>query len=153
VPYETFEASDGWVAVAAANDGLYRRLCDAIGLPELAADERFAKNADRVINRDQLTRRLARRFRERTTNEWVEALGAAGVPVGKVRGVLEALAAAEAAGRSATEAVPHPAVGEISLVSSPIRLTEASLRKPQAPPLLGEHTAEVAGDTASHKQR
>ncbi|HZO76721.1 MAG TPA: CoA transferase [Solirubrobacteraceae bacterium] len=149
VPYETFEASDGWVAVAAANDRLYRRLCDAIGLPELAQDERFVKNVDRVINRDQLTGLLARRFRERTTDEWVEALDAAGVPVGKVRGVLEALAAAEAAGRSATAAVPHPAVGEIRLVSSPIRLTEAPLRPPQAPPLLGEHTAEIAGDTES----
>jgi crotonobetainyl-CoA:carnitine CoA-transferase CaiB-like acyl-CoA transferase len=152
VPYETFEASDGWVAVAAANDRLYRRLCDAIELPELAQDERFVKNADRVMNREQLTGLLSRRFRERTTDEWVEALDAAGVPVGKVRGVLEALAAAEAAGRCATEAVPHPAVGEIRLVSSPIRLTEAPLRKPQAPPLLGEDTAEIAAETGSRKQ-
>jgi crotonobetainyl-CoA:carnitine CoA-transferase CaiB-like acyl-CoA transferase len=66
--------------------------------------------------------------------------------------VLEALAAAEAAGRCATEAVPHPAVGEIRLVSSPIRLTEAPLRKPQAPPLLGEDTAEIAAETGSRKQ-
>jgi formyl-CoA transferase len=57
------------------------------------------------------------------------------------------LAAAEAAGRSATVAVAHPAVGEIPLVASPIRLTEASLRKPQAPPLLGEHTAQIARET------
>jgi crotonobetainyl-CoA:carnitine CoA-transferase CaiB-like acyl-CoA transferase len=147
VPYETFQASDGWVAVAAANDGLYRRLCDAIEFPELARDERFATNADRVIHRDELIALLARRFRDRTTDEWMEALDAAGVPVGKVRGVLEALAAAEAAGRSATVAVAHPAVGEIPLVASPIRLTEASLRKPQAPPLLGEHTAQIARET------
>lgn len=149
VPYETFEARDGWVAVAAANDGLYRRLCDAIELPELAHDQRFATNADRVLNRDQLIALLAQRFRDRTTDEWVHALGVAGVPVGKVRGVLEAFAAAQAAGRSATVAVPHPAVGEIPLVASPIRLTEASLREPQAPPLLGEHTAELAPKTES----
>jgi crotonobetainyl-CoA:carnitine CoA-transferase CaiB-like acyl-CoA transferase len=151
VPYETFQASDGWVAVAAANDGLYRRLCDAIGLPQLAHDERFATNAGRVMHREQLTARLARRFRDRTTDEWVQALGAAGVPVGKVRGVLEAFAAAEAAGRCATVSVSHPAAGEIPLVASPIRLRESSLRKAQAPPLLGEHTAEINADAQRRK--
>ncbi len=140
VPYQTFAASDGWIAVAAANDGLYRRLCAAIELPELAQDERFATNADRVLHRDQLVALLAQRFRRRSTDEWVQVLGAAGVPAGKVRGVLEAFAAAEAAGRAATVSVSHPVGGEISLVASPIRLTEAALRPPEPPPLLGEHT-------------
>lgn len=142
VPYQTFSASDGWIAVAAANDGLYRRLCAVIELPELAQDERFATNADRVVHRDQLVGLLAERFRQRSTGEWVELLGSAGVPAGKVRGVLEAFAAAEAAGRAATLSVSHPAGGQLALVASPIRLHEASLRPPYPPPLLGEHTDE-----------
>ncbi|MBV9002330.1 MAG: CoA transferase [Solirubrobacterales bacterium] len=142
VPYQTFQASDGWIAVAAANDGLYRRLCSAIGLQELADDERFRTNADRVLHRDELVSLVAQRLSQRPTDEWVELLGAAGVPVGKVRGVLEAFAAAQAAGRAATMAVSHPAAGEIPLVASPIRLTEASLRAGEPPPLLGEHNAQ-----------
>jgi crotonobetainyl-CoA:carnitine CoA-transferase CaiB-like acyl-CoA transferase len=148
VPYETFEASDGWIAVAAANDGLYRRLCSAMDLPELAHDERFSTNADRVVHRDQLVASLAQRFRQSTTDEWVTSLDAAGIPVGKVRGVLDAFAAAEAAGRAATMPVSHPAAGRIPLVASPIRLTEASLRRADPPPQLGQHTAEIVAEAA-----
>ena len=153
VPYQTFEASDGWIAVAAANDGLYRRLCSAIGLPDLAGDARFASNQGRVIHREELVAALAARFRERSTREWITVLEAAGVPAGKVRGVLEAFAAAEAAGRPATVAVSHPLADELRLVASPIRLTEAALRDPSPPPRLGEHTAEITASLGSESQR
>jgi crotonobetainyl-CoA:carnitine CoA-transferase CaiB-like acyl-CoA transferase len=153
VPYQTFEASDGWIAVAAANDGLYRRLCSAIGRPDLADDARFASNRGRVIHREELVALLAARFRERSTSEWIAALEAAGVPAGKVRGVLEAFAAAEAAGRPATMTVSHPMAGELPLVASPIRLTQAALRDPSPPPQLGEHTAEVVASLDSESQR
>ncbi len=141
VPYQTFEASDGWIAVAAANDDLYSRLCTVLELPDLARDQRFAKNADRVVHREELVARLAKRFREGSIDHWLKLLDAAGVPAGKVRGVLEAFAAAQAAGRAATVAVSHPAKGDLPLVASPIRLTEATMRDPEPPPLLGEHTA------------
>ena len=97
VPYQDFETASGRLAVAAANDGLFRALCRAIGRGDLAGDERFATNAARVENRDELVPELERRFRERPAEEWVAALDAAGVPVGKVRSVPDALAAAAAA--------------------------------------------------------
>ena len=147
VPYQTFEASDGWIAVAAANDALYLRLCAVLGRPKLGEDERFLSNADRVRNRDQLVPLLAEVFCRRTTDEWVAALQGAGVPAGKVRGVLEAFSAAEAAGRPATDSVSHPAVDELKLVASPIRLTRASLREPEPPPQLGRDTASVLADS------
>ena len=125
VPYQTFRAKDGWIAVAAANDGLYRRLCETIHYPQLADDQRFI---------------------QRSADEWVTALDAAGVPAGKIRGVLEAFAAAQTAGRSATVTVSHPTAGDLALVASPIRLTEATLRPPQPPPLLGEHTTEILSE-------
>ena len=146
VPYQTFTANDGWIAVAAANDGLYRRLCETIHYPQLADDQRFITNADRVHNRAALIELLNQRFIQRSADEWVAALDAAGVPVGKIRGVLEAFAAAQSAGRSATVTVSHPTAGELALVASPIRLTEATLRPPQPPPLLGQHTTEILSE-------
>ena len=93
VPYETFDTASGRLAIAAANDGLFRALCGVLGL-DLAGDERFATNAARVENRGELIPLLAERLRERPAEDWIEALDAAGVPVGKVRTVPEALEAA-----------------------------------------------------------
>jgi crotonobetainyl-CoA:carnitine CoA-transferase CaiB-like acyl-CoA transferase len=136
------------VAVAAPNDRLYRSMCEAIGAPELGTDERFAHNRDRVERREELTAALSARFAERPADDWVQTLQAAGVPAGKIRGVLEALDAAAQAGRSATTTVHHPTIGELPLVASPIRLSRASLRTPAPPPLLGEHDHSVLGDQA-----
>jgi crotonobetainyl-CoA:carnitine CoA-transferase CaiB-like acyl-CoA transferase len=144
VPYQDFETASGRIAVAAGNDGLFRSLCAATGRDDLAADERFATNAARVENRAALVAELEATFAERSAEEWVSALDAAGVPVGKVRSVPEALAAAAEAGRPATVRLPHPTAGEVELVDSPIRTR--GLGQPSAPPLLGEHTAEVLAE-------
>jgi crotonobetainyl-CoA:carnitine CoA-transferase CaiB-like acyl-CoA transferase len=142
VPYQDFVTASGRIAVAAANDGLYRALCTAIGLPELGEDERFRTNAARVENRAELIPQLEARFRERSAEEWLPSLDAAGVPCGKVRSVTDALEAAAGSGRPATMQVEHPAAGPLDLVGSPIwgAVDPASLRPP---PLLGEHTVEV----------
>jgi crotonobetainyl-CoA:carnitine CoA-transferase CaiB-like acyl-CoA transferase len=144
VPYQDFETSSGRIAVAAANDGLFRALCGVLGLRELSSDERFATNSGRVEHRGELVPVLARRFRERSAEEWLGELHAAGVPAGKVRTVPEALAAAEAAGRAATVTVEHPTAGALDLVASPI--WGATRPDPSPPPLLGEHTAEVLAE-------
>jgi crotonobetainyl-CoA:carnitine CoA-transferase CaiB-like acyl-CoA transferase len=142
VPYQDFETASGRIAVAAANDGLFGALCHVLELEELARDVRFATNPSRVENRAELIPLLAERFRRRSAEDWVEALDAAGVPVGKVRSVPDALAAAADAGHPATLDVPHPTAGSIELVASPIwGPAERSAAGP--PPLLGEHTAEV----------
>ena len=143
VPYEDFATAEGRLVLAAANDGLFRRLCEALGRAELAADPRFATNPARVEHRDALKPELERTLAARPADDWVELLGAAGVPVGKVRTIGEAIAAAAAAGAPATARVPHPTAGEVELVRSPIR---GETREPSAPPLLGEHTAEVLGE-------
>jgi crotonobetainyl-CoA:carnitine CoA-transferase CaiB-like acyl-CoA transferase len=136
VPYQPFEASDGWIAVAAANDGLFARLCCAIGRPELATDARFATNAGRVKGRRELVPVLEAAFATRTADDWVSALDDAGVPVGKIRGVLDAIRTAS----PSTVSVDHPAAGELELVASPLSLAVAA---PAPPPLLGQHTREV----------
>jgi crotonobetainyl-CoA:carnitine CoA-transferase CaiB-like acyl-CoA transferase len=141
-PYQPFRAADGWIAVAAANDGLFARLCNAVGRPGLATDERFATNAARVRNRAELVPLLEESFASRSADDWAAALDAAGVPAGKIRGVLESLRAAA----PSTVRVAHPTAGELELVAPPFMLESARLREAAAPPLLGQHTREVLGE-------
>jgi crotonobetainyl-CoA:carnitine CoA-transferase CaiB-like acyl-CoA transferase len=143
VPYQTFMAADGTVALAAPNDHMYRRVCDTLGVPQLADDPRFVTNADRVTNRDELIALLEVEFAKRPAQDWIDALGERGVPVGKVRGVVEALDAAAEAGRPATVTVPHPTAGTVELVTSAIRLAHTDTPLPLAPPLLGQDTRAV----------
>ena len=145
VPYQSFRAADGWIAIAAPNDGLYGKLCEVLRAPELATDERFATNNVRVENRDTLIPLIEERLKARTAEEWLSALDAVGVPTGKIRSVPDALRAAADAGVPASTRVPHPTAGEVELMNSPIQI-ESGLRPPQAPPLLGEHTAEVLAE-------
>ena len=144
VPYQDFETASGRIAVAAANDGLFRSLCSVLGLPELPDDDRFGTNAARVEHRTELIPLLEERFAERAAEDWLPALDSAGVPAGKVRSVPDALHAAAAAGRPATHTVDHPTAGALELVASPI--WGATRRDSTPPPLLGQHTAEVLGE-------
>ena len=141
VPYQDFETASGRIAVAAANDGLFRALCSVLGIEGLGSDERFATNAGRVEHRGELVPVLQERFRARPAEDWLTELDAAGVPAGKVRSVPDALAAAAAAGRPATHTVDHPTAGPLDLVASPI--WGATRPEASPPPLLGQHTAEV----------
>jgi crotonobetainyl-CoA:carnitine CoA-transferase CaiB-like acyl-CoA transferase len=144
VPYQDFETSSGRIAVAAANDGLFRALCSAMGLEELAADERFTTNAGRVEHRGELVPLLQERFRARSAEDWLSDLDAAGVPAGKVRSVPDALEAAASAGRPATVTVEHPTAGPLELVGSPI--WGATRTDPTPPPLLGQHTRDILAE-------
>jgi crotonobetainyl-CoA:carnitine CoA-transferase CaiB-like acyl-CoA transferase len=148
VPYQPFRTRDGGLAVAAANDGLYRKLCAALKRPDLADDERFATNDARVCNRDALVGELESVFLERTTDDWLRILLDAGVPAGEIRGVRAALDAA-----GATTDVEHPTAGTLPFVNSPFAFADASVQPPAPPPLLGQHTAEVLGELGIDDER
>jgi crotonobetainyl-CoA:carnitine CoA-transferase CaiB-like acyl-CoA transferase len=146
VPYETFATADGEIAIAVGSERQWPRFCEAIGLPELAGDPRFATNGDRVTARETLRPILADRLAARPTAEWLAALRGADVPAGPVLDVLDAFASPAAQARRMTVDVEHPALGNIRQVGLPFELsaTPASVRT--APPLLGEHTDEILGD-------
>ncbi len=146
VPYEAFETSDGWIAVAVGNDAAFVALSEAMELEDLVSSGSYATNSDRVANRQELVELLAARFRTDTSEAWVGRLSDAGVPVGPIRGVLEALDAAEQAGESATFEVSHPTAGELAQVKSPFRFDGQPTLSHIPPPLLGEHTEEVIRD-------
>jgi CoA:oxalate CoA-transferase len=148
VPYQPFRAADGWIAVAAANDGLYARLCTTIGRPDLATDDRYATNAARVRNREALVGELQATFAERSTEDWESLLLAAGVPAGKIRGVRESLRT-----QGKTRRVDHPTAGTIELVDTPFELKGASSATWAPPPLLGEHTADVLAELGVDETR
>jgi len=149
VPYQPFPASDGWIAVAAANDGLYARLCAAIERPDLAVDERYDTNEARVRNREPLIAELQAVFAGRGTDDWERVLLAAGVPAGKIRGVGEALRQ----GQARTQRLHHPTAGGIELVGPPFELERATLEASTPPPLLGQHTAEVLREIGVDDER
>src|SRR4051812_7854199 len=103
VPYETYEAADRPFAVATGNDRLFARLCEAIGLPDLAADPRFATNEARVTNVDALGEAFEAVFGTAAADHWVQVLRAAGVPAGPINRIDEAFALAAELGMEPTD--------------------------------------------------
>jgi crotonobetainyl-CoA:carnitine CoA-transferase CaiB-like acyl-CoA transferase len=148
VPYQAFDASDGPLVVAVGNDAQFARLCEVAGTPSLAADPRFATNAERVRNRGELVDRLAAVFRTRPRGAWVDALDAAGVPCGPINDLAQVFDDPQVRHRGLRIDVPHPTAGTVPLVACPLRLSETSVESYAAPPLLGEHTREVLRDVA-----
>jgi crotonobetainyl-CoA:carnitine CoA-transferase CaiB-like acyl-CoA transferase len=137
-PYETLATADRPLVVAVGNDGQFARLCRVLGRPEAAGDPRFATNADRVTNREALVGLLEEALAARGADDWVVALGDAGVPCGLVNDVGEAFALAERLGLA-----PVADAGGIPQVANPIRLSGSPASYRLAPPALGQHTAEV----------
>jgi crotonobetainyl-CoA:carnitine CoA-transferase CaiB-like acyl-CoA transferase len=146
VPYETFATADGELALAVASERQWPRACEALGLPALARDPRFATNGDRVVHRAELRRILDARFRERPTAEWLAALDAAEVPCGPINDVAAAFASPQAQARAMTVDVEHPTLGAVRQVGVPFALSRTPATIRTAPPALGEHTAEVLAE-------
>jgi crotonobetainyl-CoA:carnitine CoA-transferase CaiB-like acyl-CoA transferase len=143
-PYQTYPTADGHVNVACLNQKLWSQLCEAIDRPELADDERFATNADRVEHMDELEVELAEVFEQRTTDEWIELLAEEhGLPVGPVYEVDEALENEQTEARGAVGEMEHPAAGTIPVLEHPLNYDEADSGFDRPPPMLGEHTESV----------
>lgn len=141
VPYQLFHASDRAFILAAGNDKLFRATCEVLARSDLAADERFATNDARVAHREILILQLREVFVERSAQEWLEALGAAGVPCAPIRRLDEVFASPE--GAATVQTVEDPERGPLRLVADPIRVDGAvsAIRRP--PPGVGEHTDEI----------
>jgi crotonobetainyl-CoA:carnitine CoA-transferase CaiB-like acyl-CoA transferase len=146
VPYQTFDASDKQIAVAVGNDAQFERLCEAIGREDLAEDERYATNPDRVANREQLVEALQGEFSGRTAEEWVERIRGVGVPCGPVNTLAEALADEHLSSSDMLREVEHPVAGMLEMLGSPVLVDgeRPPIRRP--PPTLGQHTGEVEAE-------
>ena len=145
VPYEAVQASDGdWFILGVASDNVWRSFCRYVGRAELAADPRFATNAERISNYDALLPLVRAIIRQRPCDEWLDELRAAGVPCGRINTTAEALGDPHVIERGMIIELEHPALGIVKSLATPVHLSDTPLVYRRHPPRLGEHSDEVA---------
>ena len=142
-PQDVFACADGHLVLAVGNDGQFVKLCEALGRPEWATDQRFAKNPDRVRNNAELTPLLTARFVDFTRAELAAKLDAAGVPCAPINEIPQVFEDPQIQHRQMLRHLPHPLAGTVPQVVSPMRFATNPLAFERPPPLLGQHTAEI----------
>lgn len=145
-PYETFQASDGWINLGVANDKFWSLFCDVIGGKDLEADPRFRTAPQRAANRADLVGILRPIFAGRTRAEWLAVLRGAGIPAGIISRVGEVCEAPQLVERGMVQSAPHPVAGDVRFVARPVRFEDRPPAPSTSPPLLGEHTGEVLSE-------
>jgi len=145
-PYQAYQTADGWITVGAGNQGLWARLCEALGAPGLPRDPRFATNDDRMANLSALNDALAPLFAARTTADHMAAFDTAGVPAGPVLDIEQMTNDPQALHREMVTEVPHARLGSVRTLGSPIKLAATPTAVRRGAPVLGQHTAEVLGE-------
>jgi crotonobetainyl-CoA:carnitine CoA-transferase CaiB-like acyl-CoA transferase len=146
VPYQVFAVADGHLILAVGNDAQFARFCAVAGCPALAADPRFARNADRVQHRQALVALLEPVLAARPRGDWLAALEAAQVPCGPINALDEVFADPQVQARGMAQPVPHPLAPDLRLVASPMKLAATPPQVRHPPPRLGEHTHEVLAE-------
>src|SRR5262249_37147206 len=144
-PYQAFATRDGWINLGGANQANWERIARVIGRPELAADPRFATNADRMRHLDELIALLAEPLRTRPSADWIAALEAEGVPAGPANRIGDMLADPQVAAREMVIDVDHPRAGRTQALGMPIKFSDARADMTRPAPLLGQHSREVLG--------
>ena len=144
-PYYAFEARDGQVAIATANNKLFGTLCAAIGRPELGKDDRFRSHRGRSANRSQINAIVAEWVRDRTCDEVLAELGPGGaeLPCAVVARADELLEDPQLVARGMIDRQPHPAIGEIVFHGNPLKLSDTEARERALAPDLAEHNQDV----------
>ena len=142
-PQDVYACADGDVILVVGNDGQFSKLCDVLKQPKWANDDLFATNAQRINNIDTLSTLLKEQFSQWSRNELISALDAAGVPCGPINSVAEVFKDPQVVARGLLKYVPHPSGVDVPQVGSPMIFTEAPLRTPSAPPVLGQHSNDI----------
>ena len=142
-PYQVFQTSDGWLTIGAAQQNFFRKLCALVGQPALADDPRFKSNAERVKNNGLIVDILQAEIVKRSTDDWMVALEAEGIPAGPVLHHDEVFADPQILARGMVAEVTHAKAGRQKTLGVPLKLsaTPGSVRR--AAPTLGQHDDEV----------
>ena len=144
VPYQLFRTKDAFIYIAVGNDRQFGVLMQQVGLPDLAADARYATNADRVANRDTLIPGLQARLLERPTAEWVERFWKTGVPAGPVQDLVQVFKDPQVLHREMLVRMEHPTISDgVPMTGIPVKLSDTPAELRRHPPLPGEHTREI----------
>ncbi len=146
VPYEAFPTADGYVMLAAASDGLFCRLCDALKIQGAATDPRFVDNPSRVRNRKALYDLIAEVTRKEQTGDLIAHLRAAGVPSAPILSIDQVAAEPQTEASGMLLRAPHPRITDYRSVALPLEWDGRRHGVARVPPLLGEHTGEILGE-------
>ena len=141
--YGAFETANGLLNIAAGTEAMWQKLCSLLDLDALAQDPRFNDNAARMQNRETLRSLLEGRLRSRTKEEWTTILVGAGIPVGPINKIDEALDNPHVRMSGSIATVEHPTLGLLEQLTTPIRLGGSVPQPRRPPPLLGQHTVEI----------
>jgi crotonobetainyl-CoA:carnitine CoA-transferase CaiB-like acyl-CoA transferase len=143
VPYQAFATQDGHMIMAVGNDEQFKRFCTVLSLPALAEDPRFATNGARVNHRALLVPQLEAALAQRSTDHWLAAFEAVGVPCGPINTLDRVFDDPHVVARGLKQTLPHHQAGQVDLVANPIRFNGLQMNATTAPPSLGEHTENV----------
>ena len=143
VPYQSFAASDGQFIIGCANQGLWERMCRAIGQDAMLDDPRYTTNTDRVEHRAECVGELSALFAQKTTAHWVDLIVEAGVPCGPINTVADVVSNPQVLARNMIAEVDHPNIPNLKFPGSPLKLTDSPATIRRVPPMLGQHNEEI----------
>ena len=144
VPYQAFEAKDGWIIIAVGNDTQFSRLARTLGHEEWAQDEKFSKNSARVKHRGIIVPLITAKTKTKTVSDWIKILQGIDIPCGPVNQIDQIFAHEQIQARGMKIEMDHPLSAEsVSLVGSPLKLSETPVAYDIPPPFCGQHTNEV----------
>ena len=146
VPYEVFQASDGYFAFAAGNDTQWAKFCHEVNCPDWATDPRFANNPARLENRAVLVGLLNELFASRPVSAWLALCEEIGLPAGPINSIDRVLADPQILARGMRLEVDHASEGKLPILGSPLAIPTAPAEVRLAPPTLGQHTEDILGE-------
>ena len=145
-PFEAFESADGHVIIAIGNDVLWAKFCEHVDRKNLISDPRFSSNAERTANHSELFPILSEIMRQRTTDEWIDALEKIGVPCGPINTIDKVVSHPQVQAREMITQVVHQVTGAVEVPGVPIKLSDTPGDVDAPAPGLGEHTDEILTD-------
>ena len=145
-PYQALRASDGFFTLGATTAPNWEACCEVFGLPHLKQDPRFAKNNLRYQNRRELIPLIEAVTEKKPARHWVDRLIDAGVPCGPLQTYDQVFHDPHLEARGFFPDAPHPTLGPVKQIGSPMRLSETPVRMAHAGPLLGEHSVQVLAE-------
>ena len=145
-PYQAIRCADGYITVGAANDRIFRRLCDALGHPEWADDPDHRDDEHRVRNRVALAAQVEAVMASRPRAHWLTLFEARDIPCGPINNYEEVMADPHILARDMVVETDHPTLGRIKTLGTPLKLSDTPLTPGRPAPLLGQHTDEVLGE-------
>ncbi len=153
VPYQAFQTADGYLMLAVGNDSQFANCCASLGCPEVAEDPRYSANSARIENRDELIQIIAERLTGETTAYWLGQFASLHIPAGPINNLAQVFSDPVVAERRIVRSLDHALAGEVPTVANPVRFSDTPVEYKLAPPVLGQHTAEVLKDDLGYSDK